>query len=158
MAMCPRENDVSAISRKFAGITRVFLSPPSPATSASCAPLPPPNPLRHFPLPLLRSCFFLFLYILFFTLRMCAHASESKREKERERESAERYERAISRALFASSRVNGRPRASKRGRISPVAARAFVLILVARGCIGYQYFKGDRGALCTRACIFVNAF
>lgn len=29
MAMCPRENDVSAISRKFAGITRVF-SPPLP--------------------------------------------------------------------------------------------------------------------------------
>jgi len=24
MAMCPRENDASAISRKFAGITRVF--------------------------------------------------------------------------------------------------------------------------------------
>lgn len=45
MAMCPRENDVSAISRKFAGITRVSHRPSafslSLSFSLSCAPFFP---------------------------------------------------------------------------------------------------------------------
>lgn len=83
-----RENDVSAISRKFAGITRVFLSPP---------PLPsPPPPLSHLRLPppprttflspvILRSCFFLFSFVFFFSSILCfsypsARARASTRE------------------------------------------------------------------------------
>lgn len=150
MAMCPRENDVSAISRKFAGITRVFLSPPSPLLP----PLPPASCLLlpcHFSLPLLRSCFFFFsFFILFFTFRVHVRA--------RARAHAERYERAISRTLFAG--VNGRTsRARERTHFAGTRVCFHSRRITCMGCIGYQYLKGDRGSiLCTRACISVGTF
>lgn len=95
--MCPRENDVSAISRKFAGITRVFLSPPPPPPSHLRLPPPPRTTFLSCYTSLLFLPFFLcFLFFFHFVFPTPPHVHVRAR--------AGSYGRAISRALFASSR------------------------------------------------------